>query len=380
MEDEGIIAMKRARLRLFGLLVAICLSSVLTAQKSSLRYLALDSWDGKLGTQLTQAAENGYQATALLNQVVDERRTPSPPNGYGIFHSEKVLLLLERAAASNVQLHYAVCSAEEARAFEAQTRKLGKDGWRILPHLAVVSRSWDWDAAVTAYTAMFTKTSGTFDYRLLSPRDNGFEQALDGLQKAGFRFITLLGDNLLLEKAAPTASGQPEPEYESVQGSKLDILEGRLNSSAQRGFRLLKAQSGVTGELISVLLERPPGPASIAQQAEYKVLQGNDASKLERGLNELTLKGFHICPTGVVSFTPGLVKDRKTLFQAPDTAVFILERITGSTSQPEYRVSGFQGKRKLQAELTQLEQDGTGFSGFVSLRERDLLITTKQVN
>jgi len=259
-------------------------------------------------------------------------------------------------------------------------QELGKSGWKILPHLALVSRSWGFDATVGAYTAIFIKSSGTFDYRLLSPRDHSFEQALDGLQKAGFHFVTLLGDDLLLEKvsaASPMASHEPEPQYESVRENKLDVLEARLNSSAQSGFRLLEAQSGVTGELISVLLKRPPMPAINTPQPEYKVLYGNDASKLEGSLNELALKGFRIRPAGIVSFTPVVIKDRKTLFQAPDTAVFILERIGGSESQPAYQVRSVQGKKKLQAELTRIEQEGSGFVGSISLRDRDLLITTK---
>ncbi len=120
--------------------------------------------------------------------------------------------------------------------------------------------------------------------------------------------------------------------------------------------------------------------ANNAQRPEYKVVYGNDASKLQQALNELTLKGFHICPAGVVSFTPVLVKDRNTLFQVPDTAVFILERDTGSKSHFEYRVTGFRGQKKLQAQLAQIEQEPTGFAGFVSLRDRDLLITSKQID
>jgi hypothetical protein len=365
------------------LLVAICLSGVLTAQKSSPRYLVLDSWDTKIGKQLIQAADDGYQVTALANQVVDQRRTPASSNGYGIFHSEKALILLERAPASNVPLLYAVCSANEPRTFESKMKELGKVGWKILPQFALVSRNWDWDATVGAYTAIFIKSSGRFDYRLLSPMDHSFEQALDELQKAGFRFVTLLGDDLLLEKVSaiePAASSAPEPRYESVRENKLGVLEAGLNASAQRGFRLLEAQSGVTGELISVLLERPPIPTINAPQTEYKVLFGNDDSKLEGALNELSMKGFHICPAGVVSFTPVLIKDRKTLFQAPDTAVFIMERIAGSKSQPEYQVRSVQRKKKLRAEFTQIEQEGSGFVAFISLRDKDLLITTKSVN
>lgn len=372
--------MKSVHLWLFRLFIVMCLSCVLTGQKSSPRYLVLDPGEKGFGKQLGQATQDGYHIVTLFNQVVDERQTPSPPNGYGIFHSERSRILLERVPTSSIQPQYTVCTAGEAKAFESQMRELGRGGWNILPHLELVSRSWDWDATVSSYTAIFTKSAGTFDYRFLSPRDRGFEQAVDGLQKSGFRFVTLLGDNFLLEKVSivdPSASRTPDPEYESVQDNKLDLLESRLNSSAQRGFRFLKAQSGVTGELISVVLERP-STGIPTQKPEFNILYGNQPSKLENALNELATKGFRICPAGIVSFTPALVKDRKTLFQAPDTAVLILERIPGLTSQSEYQVRAVQG-RKLQSLFNQVEQEGSAFVEVISLRDKDLLITTKPV-